>query len=95
MTKSQLLACNHDYEDEAELQSRYRIQLWFLNFYKYIYCLIYTSKILFELEGRDDDDDVEIDHAQIAKDKEKLSNIKSSIMGLTSIHNKKLLARGK
>ena len=32
--------CSHRYEDDQELQSRYKVQLWFLNFYKYVTLLI-------------------------------------------------------
>jgi hypothetical protein len=47
--------CSHRFEDDVELKKRYKVQLWFLNFYKYVTLLIMN---------RDGEDQGKIDKIQ-------------------------------
>ena len=39
------VSCSHKPSDDIELQKRYRIQIWFLNFYKYVCVLMMNSEL--------------------------------------------------
>jgi len=40
-----MVKCSHMHEDDDELQKHYRIQLWFLDFYKHVFRLLLDSEI--------------------------------------------------
>lgn len=43
--EEEMVECTHVHEDDAELQKYYRIQIWFLDFYKHMYKLLLNSEI--------------------------------------------------
>jgi len=87
-----LLACAHTHNDDEELQRRYRLQLWFLNFYKYVYSLICSVDIAEEAAQSEEED---IDRQAIADKQERLARLQESIVGNAALQSKKLLAQGK
>ena len=38
------ITCVHTFDDEARLQHQYSLQMWYLNFCKYLCCLVLTSE---------------------------------------------------
>ena len=40
-----MVECTHVHEDDAELQKHYRIQIWFLDFYKFMYKMLLSAEI--------------------------------------------------
>ena len=69
-----LLACAHTHNDDEELQRRYRLQLWFLNFCKYLYMLIYTFEVRHE-ELKDADEDEVVDGEALESKQQKIKDL--------------------
>mmetsp|Transcript_20184 Transcript_20184/g.30951 ORF Transcript_20184/g.30951 Transcript_20184/m.30951 type:complete len:94 (+) Transcript_20184:199-480(+) len=44
-TPEEPITCSHTHEDDIELQKRYKLQLWFIEFYKYLWYRLINSSI--------------------------------------------------
>jgi len=72
--KKEKVQCSHAFVDDVELQSRYRLQLWFLNFCKYLYMLIYTFEVRRE-ELKDAEEDEVVDGEAVESKQQKIKDL--------------------